>query len=352
MNKEKYVTLQVDDSMWDMLAEIHKEYGVNKSSLVRNVLEHHIKHKKDLLVGATTEMEVKRKELLRQARELELAIKETKGQIDHGDSILDVSHETSGIPEIVSSGHATGINQEGKQITFRSKVSLTQDLVNELPFANERVLHTNGRERVKEQWVHCADCAGLSVRQNAESNTYYTRAKNTKIQKSIIKCAIGDTREITLEQAKKVHMQHMEDIYKKNINPNSLKTEKNRTKTHVSEDDYRKLSEQNWSRYDFYRYDDLGLMGITLRGTHVVSMENVQSNISNANKLLTSQALDLWRQKVTDPRGDLTIQDLRRLQPFKDGSYISPIGMLHRLCKYIWHYGTQEEKELLFLEDK
>ena len=94
MNKEKYVTLQVDDSMWDMLAEIHKEYGVNKSSLVRNVLEHHIKHKKDLLVGATTEMEVKRKELLRQAKELELAIQETKGQIDHGDSLLDVSHET------------------------------------------------------------------------------------------------------------------------------------------------------------------------------------------------------------------------------------------------------------------
>ena len=352
MKKEKNVTLQVDDKMWEMLAEVHREYGVNKSLLVRNVLEHHIKHKKDLLVGATKEMEFKRKELLRQARELELAIQETKGQIDHGDNILDVSHETSSISEIVSSGHATGINKEGKQMTFRSKVPLTQDFVNELPFATERVLHSNGRERVKEKWVHCADCAGLSIRQNAESNTYYTRAKNTKIQKSIIKCAIGDTREITLEQAKKVHTQHMEDIYKKNINPNSLRVEKNRTKTHVSEDDYRKLSEQNWSRYDFYRYDDLSLMGITLKGTHVLKMENVQTKISDTNKILTSQALDLWRQKVTDPRGDLTIQDLRRLQPYKDGSLISALGMLHRLCKYIWHYGTQEEKDLLFLEDK
>jgi len=78
----------------------------------------------------------------------------------------------------------------------------------------------------------------------------------------------------------------------------------------------------------------------------------VSQGISKNNKILTSQALDLWRDKVTDPRGDLTIQDLRRLQPYPDGTLISPMGMLTRLCKYIWHYGTKEEKELLFLEDK
>lgn len=352
MKKEKNVTLQVDDRMWEMLAEVHREYGVNKSSLVRNVLEHHIKHKKDLLVGATKEMETKRKELLRQARELELAIQETKGQIDHGDAILDVPHETSVVPEIISSGHATGINEEGKLITFRQKVPITQDFVNELPFATERVVHSNGRKRVKEKWVHCSDCAGLSIRQNAESNTYYTRAKNTKVQKTIIKCAIGDTRYITLEKAKIQHTQNMEDIYKRNVNPNSLRTEKNRTKTHVNEDDYKKITEQNWTRYDFYRHSDLQLMGITLKGTHLLDPERLSKPISSTNIILTSQALDLWRDKVKDPRGDFTIQDLRRLQPFKDGSLITPLGMLHRICKYIWHYGTQEEKELLFLEVK
>ena len=349
---EKHVTLQVGDTLWEMLAEVHREFGVNKSLLVRNVLEHHVKHKKDLLVGATKEMEARRNELLRQAKELEVAIQETQGQIVHSESILDVPRETIVIPEVKSSGHAVGLNEESKKIRFREKVPLTQDFVNELPFATEQVTHSDGRVRVKEQWVHCSNNAGFSVRQNAESNTYYTRAKNKKVQENVIKCAIGDTRYMTLEQALKVHTQNMEDIFKRNLNPNSLKAEKNRTRSHVSEDDYKKITSQNWSRYDFYRHGDLEIMGIALKGTLVVDPKVVSQGISKNNKILTSQALDLWRDRVTDPRGDLTIQDLRRLQPHPDGTLISPMGMLTRLCKYIWHYGTKEEKEFLFLEDK
>ena len=350
MSKEKHVTLQVGEKMWDMLAEIHKEYGVNKSSLVRNVLEHHIKDKNDLLVGATTEMQLKMEEHLRLAEELKIAIQETKGEIDHGKNILNVSRETIVIPEIKSSAHATGLDEERKEITIRENVRLTQEFVDALPFATEEANYPNGKKTVKERWVHCSDCRGLSVKQNKESKVYYTRATNKKVQDNLIKCAIGDTRYITLEQAKQVHTQNMEDIYKRNQNPNRLKNLKEKTKKSMSEEDYKKITEQHWSKYDTYRYGDLEIMGVALAGTHVVDMKNVTTNISKKNKALSSQALDLWRQTVTDPRGDLTIQDLRRLQPYNDGSFITAVGMLHRLCKFIWHYGTRNEKELLFFE--
>tara|TARA_R100000030_G_scaffold74849_2_gene57983 strand:- start:477 stop:1556 length:1080 start_codon:yes stop_codon:yes gene_type:complete len=347
---EKHVTLQVGDTLWEMLAEVHREFGVNKSLLVRNVLEHHVKHKKDLLVGATKEMEARRNELLRQAKELEVAIQETQGQIVHSESILDVPRETIVIPEIKSSAHAIGLDEERKEITIRENVRLTQEFVDALPFATEEANYPNGKKTVKERWVHCSDCRGLSVKQNKESKVYYTRAINKKVQDNLIKCAIGDTRYITLEQAKQVHTQNMEDIYKRNQNPNRLKNLKDKTKKSMSEEDYKKITEQHWSKYDTYRYGDLEIMGVALAGTHVVDMKNVTTNIRKKNKALSSQALDLWRQTVTNPRGDLTIQDLRRLQPYDDGSFISAVGMLHRLCKFIWHYGTKNEKELLFFE--
>ena len=113
------------------------------------------------------------------------------------------------------------------------------------------------------------------------------------------------------------------------------------------------VREWDWNTYSYKKYIDLDIMGNSMRGHEVLNESNLTAGFMNGYyKWLHSQSLALWKAEETD----FTIKDLCKLQPIVDkvtGESRKPSvqTMAKRLMKAIVHFGTKEEKALLFQDN-
>jgi len=106
----------------------------------------------------------------------------------------------------------------------------------------------------------------------------------------------------------------------------------------------------DWSSYGGKRYDDLDLIGMSLKNASVLSEHNLYGGFMNGYfATLHSQALALWQ----DQEKQLSLRQIARLQPHIDqangtSKVLTVQTIAKRIFKAIVHFGTAEEKQLLF----
>tara|TARA_R110002020_G_scaffold470914_1_gene697193 strand:+ start:99 stop:401 length:303 start_codon:yes stop_codon:yes gene_type:complete len=62
---KRFITFNTNREIWGILDDLHKKYGVNKATFIRNYLEWNIKHKKDFLIGAYSEEQLEKQKLFK-----------------------------------------------------------------------------------------------------------------------------------------------------------------------------------------------------------------------------------------------------------------------------------------------
>ena len=98
-----------------------------------------------------------------------------------------------------------------------------------------------------------------------------------------------------------------------------------------------------------WKYKDLDILGISFEGAKILQEDNLKRGFKNGlYATLHSQALGMW----SDQKQDLTIREIAKLQPvIKDNGETRVLTIqtiVKRLIKAIVHFGTAEEKTLLF----
>jgi len=121
----------------------------------------------------------------------------------------------------------------------------------------------------------------------------------------------------------------------------------------ISKDDVQITSKNeithDWTHYAYKKYSDLDIIGSALKDSILLEDPNFKNGFkSGYYRWLHSQALALWKGNE-----DFTIKHLCKLQPIVDqttGKSRTPQvqTMAKRLMKAIVHFGTAEEKKLLF----
>jgi len=107
--------------------------------------------------------------------------------------------------------------------------------------------------------------------------------------------------------------------------------------------------EIDWTSLGKYRYSDLDILGMSMKDYSVLKEDNLFCGFkSGMFATLHNQALALWRDEEKQP----TIKEIVRLQPryTKTGELrnLCIQSIAKRLFKAIVHFGTAEEKQLLF----
>ena len=106
----------------------------------------------------------------------------------------------------------------------------------------------------------------------------------------------------------------------------------------------------DWASYGGKRYGDLDLIGMSLKDASVLSEHNLFGGFMNGYfATLHSQALALWQ----DEEKQLSLRQIARLQPHIDqvtgmSKVLTIQTIAKRIFKAIVHFGTAEEKQLLF----
>tara|TARA_R110000787_G_C13375630_1_gene441305 strand:- start:11 stop:871 length:861 start_codon:yes stop_codon:yes gene_type:complete len=106
----------------------------------------------------------------------------------------------------------------------------------------------------------------------------------------------------------------------------------------------------DWASYGGKRYEDLDLIGMSLKDASVLSEHNLFGGFMNGYfATLHSQALALWQ----DEEKQLSLRQIARLQPHIDqvtgmSKVLTIQTIAKRIFKAIVHFGTAEEKQLLF----
>jgi hypothetical protein len=203
----------------------------------------------------------------------------------------------------------------------------------------------------KDTWVHDTVSKGLAIRFKKFGKVYYTRAKNSKVGKNTIRVKIGDTSEMTLQDARKLHAKNLDYIYTENKNPNKLFPDIKHTRSTKHAVKYEpapvveiKDDTRDWKTFRTYTIDDLDTLGKILSNETGI-IQNTLTNFKNkVSENLHQQCLDMFRDGIT-------IFDLRkRCFKLKDTNNpeSAPITYemcIYRLTKAIYHFGTQKEKQ-------
>ena len=155
------------------------------------------------------------------------------------------------------------------------------------------------------------------------------------------------------QKTKKAKVGGTENIIKKCLNKNSdVKTEmKSKLEEAISESTtkVKSVDDIDWQRLASWKYKDLDILGISFEGAKILQEDNLKRGFKNGlYATLHSQALGLWR----DEEKELSIRDIAKLQPYQtptgDFRILTIQTIVKRLIKAIVHFGTAEEKKLLF----
>jgi len=154
-------------------------------------------------------------------------------------------------------------------------------------------------------------------------------------------------------KTKKAKVGGTENIIKKCLHKNSdVKTDmKSKLEEAVSESTtkVKSIDDIDWQRLASWKYKDLDILGISFEGAKILQEDNLKRGFKNGlYATLHSQALGMW----SDQKQDLTIREIAKLQPvIKDNGetrILTIQTIVKRLIKAIVHFGTAEEKKLLF----
>ena len=343
--KKKKVTGNVNvvcgADLWQDLHELHQEFGINKSDILNNFIHHHYKTKDDLMKVLAP---VIKNRLQRQIAELE----KLEGKVD---SIQSVPHQAKKGKQIINFVNRKyvepkqAVNKNQDFGTIDNPVSLERS-AHKCEFTDKSVSMVQGET---DSWLHDTKTKGLAIRFKKHGKNYYTRARNTAISNTTLRIKIGDTKLMTLAEARDIHAQHLHTIYAEGRNPNKIVPKKSKAKKPMQEDKTSKAEEDsaellNFANLKAYTIDDIHILG-RLLGNIDPLLNNCMTKFHNAlSKEAHKQCLDMFRDGIT-------IAELRQ-KSFKlhtqyrnDPVTVGYQMLVYRLAKAIYNFGTKEEKE-------
>jgi|TARA_R100001443_G_scaffold71673_1_gene79896 hypothetical protein len=339
-NKKKKVSGNVNvvcgADLWQDLHELHHEFGINKSDILNNFIHYHYKTKDDFMKVLAPVIKTR---LQRQIAELE----KLEGKVD---SIQPVPEQAKKV--FVMHNHVEPKQEASKELdvgSINNPVSLERS-AHKCEFTEQAVTMVQGEI---DSWLHDTKTKGLAIRFKKHGKAYYTRAKNVAISNSTLRIRIGDTKLMTLDEARQKHAQHLHTIYVKGINPNKIVPKKSKAEKPVKEDKTPNIEEDSSELLDFanlkiYTIDDIHILGRLLGNINPL-LSNCMTKFHNAlSKEAHRQCLDMFRDGIT-------IAELRQ-KSFKlhtqyrnDPVTVGYQMLVYRLAKAIYNFGTKEEKE-------
>ena len=339
-NKKKKVSGNVNvvcgADLWQDLHELHHEFGINKSDILNNFIHYHYKTKDDFMKVLAPVIKTR---LQRQIAELE----KLEGKVD---SIQPVPEQPKKV--FVMHNHVEPKQEASKELdvgSINNPVSLERS-AHKCEFTEQAVTMVQGEI---DSWLHDTKTKGLAIRFKKHGKAYYTRAKNVAISNSTLRIRIGDTKLMTLDEARQKHAQHLHTIYVKGINPNKIVPKKSKAEKPVKEDKTPNIEEDSSELLDFanlkiYTIDDIHILGRLLGNINPL-LSNCMTKFHNAlSKEAHRQCLDMFRDGIT-------IAELRQ-KSFKlhtqyrnDPVTVGYQMLVYRLAKAIYNFGTKEEKE-------
>jgi len=339
-NKKKKVSGNVNvvcgADLWQDLHELHHEFGINKSDILNNFIHYHYKTKDDFMKVLAPVIKTR---LQRQIAELE----KLEGKVD---SIQPVPEQPKKV--FVMHNHVEPKQEANKELdvgSINNPVSLERS-AHKCEFTEQAVTMVQGEI---DSWLHDTKTKGLAIRFKKHGKSYYTRAKNTAISNSTLRIRIGDTKLMTLDEARQKHAQHLHTIYVKGINPNKIVPKKSKAEKPVKEDKTPNIKEDSSELLDFanlkiYTIDDIHILGRLLGNINPL-LSNCMTKFHNAlSKEAHRQCLDMFRDGITI--AELRQKSFKLHTQYRDDPVTVGYQMLvYRLAKAIYNFGTKEEKE-------
>jgi hypothetical protein len=339
-NKKKKVSGNVNvvcgADLWQDLHELHHEFGINKSDILNNFIHYHYKTKDDFMKVLAPVIKTR---LQRQIAELE----KLEGKVD---SIQPVPEQAKKV--FVMHNHVEPKQEASKELdvgSINNPVSLERS-AHKCEFTEQAVTMVQGEI---DSWLHDTKTKGLAIRFKKHGKAYYTRAKNVAISNSTLRIRIGDTKLMTLDEARQKHAQHLHTIYVKGINPNKIVPKKSKAEKPVKEDKTPNIEEDSSELLDFanlkiYTIDDIHILGRLLGNINPL-LSNCMTKFHNAlSKEAHRQCLDMFRDGITI--AELRQKSFKLHTQYRDDPVTVGYQMLvYRLAKAIYNFGTKEEKE-------
>lgn len=348
-NKKKKVSGNVNvvcgADLWQDLHELHQEFGINKSDILNNFIHHHYKTKDDFMKVLAP---VIRTRLERQIADL----KKLEGKVD---TIQPLPEQPKKV--YVINNHVEPKQKANNELdvgSINNPVSLERS-AHKCEFTEQAVTMVQGEI---DSWLHDTKTKGLAIRFKKHGKAYYTRAKNVAISNSTLRIRIGDTKLMTLAEARDIHAQNLHTIYNEGINPNKIVPKKPRARNNkghykaekpVQVDKTPKVEEDGVELLDFanlkiYTIDDIHILG-RLLGNIDPLLNNCMTKFHNAlSKETHRQCLDMFRDGITI--AELRQKSFKLHTQYRDDPVTVSYQMLvYRLAKAIYNFGTKAEKE-------
>ena len=339
-NKKKKVSGNVNvpcgANLWQDLDELHVEFGINKSDILNNFIHYHYKTKDDFMKVLAPVIKTR---LQRQIAELE----KLEGKVD---TIQPVPEQPKKV--FVINNHVEPKLEANKELdvgSINNPVSLERS-AHKCEFTEQAVTMVQGEI---DSWLHDTKTKGLAIRFKKHGKAYYTRAKNIAISNSTLRIRIGDTKLMTLDEAKSIHAQHLHTIYNEGINPNKIVPKKSKAEKPVKEDKTSNIEEDSSELLDFanlkiYTIDDIHILGRLLGNINPL-LSNCMTKFHNAlSKEAHRQCLDMFRDGITI--AELRQKSFKLHTQYRDDPVTVGYQMLvYRLAKAIYNFGTKAEKE-------
>jgi len=335
-NKKKItgnVNIVCDADLWKDLHELHKEFGINKSDILNNFIYHFYSNKEDLIKVIAPIIEEQLQKRLNEVRKLQGKIKVVS---------------TPPIKEVITQINRMTAEYQGGHIGTRKNPINLKRTNYSIEFTDQSINMLNGK---RDTWVHDTVSKGLAIRFKKFGKVYYTRAKNTKVSKNTIRVKIGDTSEMTLQDARKTHAKNLNYIYTENKNPNKMfpnikhtRNTKHAVHYEPAPVEEKKEDVRDWKNFRTYTIDDLDTLGKILSNETGIIKNTLTKFKNKVSENLHQQCLDMFRDGIT-------IFDLRK-KCFKlkntnnpESAPITYEMCIYRLTKAIYHFGTHEEKK-------
>ena len=325
------ITIRLDDETWKLFDEVHKETSINKTTQATRLLEHFAINKQTILQACNKELTAKIDEYLEEAERLSQLSDEVSN------TLLQLNKH---LPESKKIKVSKKSNKKARRPS--STLVFTEDSVSTIS------------HKKRDEWYHDDSTKGFAIRTNNNGLVYYTRAKNPKVSSYTIRVKIGDTKQISLEDARVQHQKNLDVIFNQNINPNTLKPKAKWTRGNVatSEDDDSSKPHSNidYSVYNGLKFDNG--MSIPILNAILNSNPNVKTSTTDKymNKMYQARGSQIYDAFKND---DKSIYELiREFRSLKTGKMLTSLGMISALCKAIYWHGTQSESKKLIARNK
>lgn len=339
-NKKKKVSGNVNvvcgADLWQDLHELHQEFGINKSDILNNFIHHHYKTKDDFMKVLAPIIKTRLQKKIAELEKLE-------GKVDSIQPVPNQAKKVFVINKHVEPKKEPTWKQSERNI--ESPVVLEKS-AHKCEFTEQAL---NMAQAQAGTWLYDTKTKGLAIKFNKHCKTYYTRARNQSISKISLQVKIGDTNSITLDEARKIHAQHLHTIYNEGKDPNEIVPKKSKAEKPVKEDKTPKAEEESAELLDFanlkiYTIDDIHILG-RLLGNIDPLLNNCMTKFHNPlSKEAHKQCLDMFRDGIT-------IAELRQksyklhTQYRNDPVTVGYQMLVYRLAKAIYNFGTKAEKE-------